>query len=286
MTVRSRLLLALNHLFPRPLEYDDRSDESYSNWEFESGRYMFDRFFAGRVDIEGGRMLDLGCGTGGKASFYSTLSPASLIAVDMLEGNVGKARKFAAGRGSAGSLGFAAADAASLPFGGECFDVIAATDTFEHFADPLAVLAEISRVLAPGGRVIFYFTPHYSPLGSHIYDVIHLPWCHLVAGERVLFEAVETALLRDAEAAGGDDPAAAGRRAAEMREYYRKDLNRMTVRRFLRLIEGVPGLELEWFYRKPLKTRLLSPLTRIHPVGELVTTLAIGLLRKSRGTSR
>lgn len=281
MKLRARLLLALNRIFPRPIDYEGDTAEAYSRWEFNSGRLMFDRYFADRVDIAGKRMLDVGCGTGGKAAFYSTLSPKRLIAVDLLESNVERARSYAKSSGAAIDGSFAVANAAALPFADYSFDIITATDTFEHFANPLEVLREMARVLLPGGNIVFYFTPHRSPLGSHLYDVIHLPWCHLLVGEQVLFEAVEMALEQRAVAEGSDDPhATAKTRAREMQESYRRDLNKMTVRRFLRLVSEVPDIDLVWMHRKPLKTRLLTPLTRILPFDELTTVLAIGLLTK------
>jgi hypothetical protein len=54
----------------------------------------------------------------------------------------------------------------------------------------------------------------------------------------------------------------------------------MTISRFQRIVADVPEVEVVFFERKPLKTRLLAPLTRVPPFDELVTTLAIGLLRR------
>jgi len=285
--LRTRLLLALNRVFPRPIDYEGDTDEAYSRWEFNSGRYMFERYFSDRVDIAGKKVLDVGCGTGGKAAFYSTLSPQRLTAVDLLESNVERARSFAKSSGTGMDGFFAVANAAALPFADDSFDVITATDTFEHFASPLEVLREMARVLQPGGNIVFYFTPHRSPLGSHLYDVIHLPWCHLLVSDRVLFEAVEVALERAAAARGSDGPHAAVKTdVSRMQESYKQDLNKMTVRRFLRLVGEVPELDLVWLHRKPLKTRLLAPFTRIPPFDEFITALAIGQLTKRSCTSR
>lgn len=285
--LRTRFLLALNHVFPRPIDYEGDTPEAYSRWEFNSGRFMFESYFADRVDVEGKKVLDVGCGTGGKAGFYSTLSPQRLTAIDLLKSNVEQARSFAKSSGTGMDGYFAVANAAALPFADDSFDIITTTDTFEHFDRPLEVMQELARVLQPGGKIIFYFTPHFSPLGSHLYDVIHLPWCHILVSEKVLFEAVERTFEQRAIAEGSDDPQAAAKTlASDLREYYRQDLNKMTVRRFLRLVGEVPELDLTWIYRKPLKTRLLTPLTRIPPFNELVTGLVIGLLTKRSGTSR
>jgi hypothetical protein len=97
----------------------------------------------------------------------------------------------------------------------------------------------------------------------------------------VLFEAIELALVREERAKGSHSPGEAARsRALQMREYYERNVNRMTIKRFLSLVENVTDIELVWMHRKPLKTRLLSPFTRIPPFDELLTTLVVGLLKK------
>lgn len=45
------------------------------------------------------------------------------------------------------------ADAARLPFDGQAFDLVIAQETIEHVADPFSAVAEMARVLRPGGRL-------------------------------------------------------------------------------------------------------------------------------------
>lgn len=56
-------------------------------------------------------------------------------------------------------------DAGRIPYPDETFDVVFADNVMEHLADPSAVLAEVRRVLKPGG-VFLFKTPnktHYMP---------------------------------------------------------------------------------------------------------------------------
>jgi len=279
--IRARLLLFLNRVFRPPIDYGGEGADAYSRWEFESGKEMFERYFAAAVGVRGQRVLDIGCGAGGKPAFYATLDPAALVALDVSEKNIAQARAFARAERLDERICFVTAGAERLPFAGGSFDVVTATDTFEHFAGPLEALREMARVLRPGGHIVFYFTPFRSPLGSHVYDAIRTPWCHLLVPEHVLFAAIEKAYEKEERRRGAEDPtAAARRRAAAARAYYRHDVNRMTVSRFQSIVAEVPEVEVVSFERKPLKTQLLAPLTRVPPFAELVTTLAIGLLRR------
>src|SRR5262249_8308959 len=64
-------------------------------------------------------------------------------------------------------------------------DIIVALDSFEHFADPAAVLAQMHALLKRGGRVLASFGPTwYHPLGGHLFSVF--PWAHLLFSERAL----------------------------------------------------------------------------------------------------
>lgn len=72
----------------------------------------------------------------------------------------------------------------SWPVGDDAIDVVLATETLEHVADPSAFLSEARRVLAPGGRVVltvpFAARWHYVP-----YDY----WRFTPSSLRLLLEA-------------------------------------------------------------------------------------------------
>jgi 2-polyprenyl-3-methyl-5-hydroxy-6-metoxy-1,4-benzoquinol methylase len=61
----------------------------------------------------------------------------------------------------------AAADARALPAPEESFDLVIATEIIEHLPNPSALLAEVSRVLKPGGHLIAS-TPINLPWGPHL----------------------------------------------------------------------------------------------------------------------
>src|SRR4029077_4551692 len=107
-------------------------------------------------------------------------------------------------------------------------------DAMEHFADPAGALAELSRVVRPGGRLYLTFPPYYSPHGAHLYDYVGLPWCQLLLPRRVLYATIERS-IREVEQEQGRaaDEARVQRIRHEQIDFFEKALNQLTVGRFV-----------------------------------------------------
>jgi SAM-dependent methyltransferase len=89
---------------------------------------------------------------------------ARVFGVDVSPAIVGQAR---AAFGQT-PLGASVADVRWLPFGDDSFDAIYSMGTIEHFADSEAALAEMIRVLRPGGRIVLGVPNRYDPFGRPI----------------------------------------------------------------------------------------------------------------------
>jgi ubiquinone/menaquinone biosynthesis C-methylase UbiE len=84
-------------------------------------------------------LLDVGCGEGVLTERWArALAPVRVMGVDAADLGGEWAERPAAA--------FAVADAHALPFAGGEWDLVAAIELLEHVADPVGVLAELSRV--------------------------------------------------------------------------------------------------------------------------------------------
>jgi ubiquinone/menaquinone biosynthesis C-methylase UbiE len=98
--------------------------------------------------VEGGRVLDVGCGTGTLALALAQHG-ALVVGVDPAPRMV--ARAMAKRRGAPAS--FLVAPAESLPFPDASFDGATASLTVHHWRDPGRGFGELARVLRPGARL-------------------------------------------------------------------------------------------------------------------------------------
>ncbi|AEV15395.1 MAG: bifunctional demethylmenaquinone methyltransferase/2-methoxy-6-polyprenyl-1,4-benzoquinol methylase UbiE [Thermus sp.] len=104
------------------------------------------------------RVLDLATGTGDLALLLKAKAPeAEVVGADFAPPMLEIARRKAQQRGL--GVRFLEADALALPFPEGHFDAVTIAFGFRNFADYPRALAELHRVLAPGGRLVLLEFP-------------------------------------------------------------------------------------------------------------------------------
>lgn len=134
------------------------------------------------VDLTGARVLEFGCGNGYEAWMLSQRFDADATGIDIASRSTWPALTGERTR-------FVMADlAVDRPFPADHFDRIVSFSCFEHVAHPHASLAELFRILRPGGLAVVGANLHRGPMASHRYREVFFPWPHLLFTDDVFRE--------------------------------------------------------------------------------------------------
>ena len=138
-------------LYPRFFDIEDWY------WWSVGTRRIFRDWLAAAVREPAPALLDVGCGTGALAAELASLG--RVTGVDLSAEAIAFSRRRALERLCVGS-------AEALPFGSARFDAVAAVDVVEH-TDDRRTLAEIARVLKPGGAALIHVPAFAFLWGEH-----------------------------------------------------------------------------------------------------------------------
>lgn len=120
--------------------------------KYSTNKIGFGPWIVSHYDFpEGGRVLELGCGTGSMWKGQDTLIRrcSALVLTDLSEAMVAATRE---ALGEENPLRYAAADIQNLPFPDASFDAVIANMMLYHVPDLRKGLSEVRRVMKPYGK--------------------------------------------------------------------------------------------------------------------------------------
>jgi SAM-dependent methyltransferase len=111
-----------------------------------------------------GNLLEVGSGPGRLAVRLARETPdVTLTGVDISYAMVERATRRTEGADLTERVQFEVGDVGALPFADQEFDGVVSTLSLHHWSDPAGGLAEIHRVLKPGGEARIYDLAHWLP---------------------------------------------------------------------------------------------------------------------------
>jgi SAM-dependent methyltransferase len=233
-----------------------RSPEDYAAFQAQQASMLAGYLRRHGVTLSGKTVLDLGSGLGGYSAIWLR-EGARVVALDLIRPAALTGERYA------GVVG----DAQAAPLRDASMAFVFCASLIEHVAAPERLLAEVARVLAPGGYCYLSFPPFYSPRGGHEFAPYHY------LGERL---ALKLTPARRRELGWSDNPYQIIREPESYANLYVGwGLYRMTVAKARRLIAG-SGLGLV-----DMSTRYMpASFIRWPVIGEALTWHAQFLLRK------
>lgn len=103
-------------------------------------------------DVAGLDVVELGCGTA-HVSAWLAQRGARVVAVDLSAAQLGSARVGQSEHGL--RFGLVQADAQAVPLADACADLVVSEHGAPAWCEPAAWIAEVARILRPGGRLVF-----------------------------------------------------------------------------------------------------------------------------------
>lgn len=105
------------------------------------------------VGGEPARVLDVATGTAGVALMLADRTDAQVVGIDLTEEMLRQGRRRVARRGQDRRVTLVVGRAEQLPFRDGSFDALTFTYLLRYVADPASTLAELARVVRPGGVI-------------------------------------------------------------------------------------------------------------------------------------
>lgn len=129
--------------------------------QFEGSTAPENRWIVPRLgDVQGRKLLDVGCGAGEGAVYFASRGTHS-TAVDVSSGMLSTARALAAAHSV--SIDTCQCSAVALPFPDESFGLVYVSNVLHHL-DTETALPELRRVLKPGGKLAMWEPLSHNPI--------------------------------------------------------------------------------------------------------------------------
>lgn len=119
------------------------------------------------------RILDVGCATGRLLQRLAEAGATELFGIDLAPRILDVARAKLSKSGTRVELRDADAED-SLPWQADSFDAVTMTGVLHHFFRPRQALAEVRRVLRPGGRLVLIDPCFFPPLRQVVNTVLRV----------------------------------------------------------------------------------------------------------------
>lgn len=283
MSFSTSLIKAGNKIFKpvkHPFNMQNDGEKSYAEWQFEKApetlKCYHEPYNALKM-FRDKRILDIGCGAGGKSLYYATLDAVRVVGVDNVPKYEIEANELAKKLGLQDKFTFICESALQLPYPDNSFDTIIMNDFMEHISDPEAAIEEALRLLTPDGLLYINFPPYGHPSGAHMTDVINIPWVHKFFSEKTLIQAYKELVADKPDA---DERLKLRIKVDPYGHEYNGYINKMTISKFKNILKEM-DIYPQHYEEIPLR-KILTPLAKIPFTKEAFVGMVVCVIEKPK----
>jgi len=245
----------------------------YFEWQLQTSDALFSRY--PNFDVTGKRVLDIGCGVGGRCAYFARRGAAQVVGIDINADEIALARQVCAEVRPAASpiIQFLVSrENAAMPELGQ-FDMVFLVDAMEHVVSPPNILRLAYEYVKPGGKCCFNTIGWYNYHGSH---VGYMPWLNLFFSDETILNVIRWSVSRPdyrPTAFDSDPPIERWRGIYNLRDRPGEHLNKITISELKRLVRytifrSATMRIVPFGSRNPL-VRLLNPLRHVPVLQEV-----------------
>ncbi len=117
-----------------------------------------------RLDLTDRTVVDVGCGLGGPACVLAEDFGTRVVAIDLEEPLVERARARAREQGLADRVRFEVVESGPMPFEDASVDVVVSAGAYTQTEDKLSAFRDCFRILKPGGSIRLYDWTHIAAI--------------------------------------------------------------------------------------------------------------------------
>ena len=274
------LLKAYLRVLPESGSGRSASAADYNKWEYDTSAAMFRSL--PDLDIKGKRILELGCGLGGRAVWLAANGAAEVVGIDINRAEIDEANRHKAEffPDLTNLQYYPCEPTERLEHIGQ-FDLVLLLDTLEHVVSPLKMVCIAGQYAKPGGKIYFTTIGWYHQNGSHM----GIPFASLLFSDETILNVVRWRVQQPGYKPtiwDSDPPALRWEGIYDLRDRPGEYLNKISVREAKRLVKYAPfrngKLSLLGFRNK--KLRFLSPLRHVPILNEVFHSRIVGVIEK------
>ncbi len=246
--------------------------------QYESSRGYFAKF--PRFDVRGKSVLEIGCGTGGRAAYLATRGARRVVGADINANEIEIAKRLVSELypTTLGTLEFhVSRENEALDVGQ--FDVVVLADVMEHVVSPAKMMRLAYNYTAPGGTFFFSVLGFFHYAGSHI-DL--LPFANLLFSDETILNVVRAQVSRPdyvPDRFDSDPPIDRWRGLYDLRDRPGEHLNKITLREIKKLVRYSPfqssHMSVVGFGHKHPLLKLTDVLRRVPVLQEVYHSIVI-----------